>query len=311
MPSFNSLNADATDLVPPDILIFFHMPKTGGLTIGLILEHCFPGDKHFNAYVGLHRSAILGGLRAKIAEKYSLLPAKAKQSFRAVIYEHVPMGIHTLFDRPAKYFTIVRHPVDRVVSQFYHMKTQSDIPIFEQIKNMTLDQYLDSRFHPFDLQVRMLSGCKELGGLWEINGNPVFATPVEGRHLELAKRNIEEHFLTAAPFEAFTTLVVFLKQIYGWRLRRCLFEFQNVTENRPRVADLPKATCRRIEDCNRHDLALYEWIKARFAEQIRALEPQIFGDRLVFNIVNGSWQLAGRIMPESLRMKFKNWTWYS
>jgi hypothetical protein len=307
------LGAGAAGLVPPSILIFFHMPKTGGLTMGLILEHCFPGDQYFNAYVGVQGSAILGGSRTKIAAKYDLLSAEAKQRVRAVFYEHVPMGIHTLFDRSAKYFTIVRHPVDRVVSHFYYMRTRRTNPFFEQIKDMTLEQYLDHRIglNSCDLQVRMLSGCKELDGPWGMDGKPVAAAPVEGHHLDVAKRNVEEYFLTAAPYEEFATLVVLLKRLYGWKLRRCLFERQNVTPNRPRVADLQAATRRRIEDCNRHDMALYEWTKARFADQVRTLEPQIFLDRLLFNIVNNSWQHAGPVMPENLRMKFTNWLCYS
>jgi hypothetical protein len=295
MTRSDSPRADAAGLEQPSILIFYHLPKTGGLTMGAILERCFPGDQYFNTYVGVSDSTALGGSRAKIAAKYDLLSTEAKQSFRAAIYGHVPMGIHTLFDRPAKYFTIVRHPVDRVVSHFYYLRIRSDVPIFERIQNMTLDQYMDSRIglDPFDLQVRVLSGCKELDGTWGIDGKPVQAAQVEGRHLELAKRNIEEYFLTAAPFEEFTTLVVLLKRLYGWRLRQCLFEIQNVTPNRPRVADLPAATRRRIEACNRHDMALYEWTKARFADQIRALQPQISLDRLLFKIVNNIWQRAG------------------
>ena len=304
----NFLGAEAAGLVQPSILILFHMPKTGGTTMGSILERCFPGDLHFNADVGMPDSSTWTLSRAKIAVKYNLLSAEAKQSFRAVIYGHVPMGIHTLFDRPAKYFTIVRHPVDRVVSQFYYMRTHSCLPIFEQIQNMTLDQYMDSGLglDPFDHQVRMLSGSKELDAPYGRNGNPVPGVPVEDRHLHLAKQNIETHFLTAAPLEEFTTLLVLLRRLYGWSLGKCLFESQRVTERRPRVADLSAAARRHIEGCNRHDMALYEWTKERFADQIRALEPQISRDRRLFNIVNHGWQRTGHMMPRNLRAKVVN-----
>jgi Galactose-3-O-sulfotransferase len=313
MTRSNSLSMDTAGFVQPAILILFHMPKTGGTTMGSILERCFPGDLHFNVDVGNPDSAIWIASRAKIAAKYNALPAEAKQSFRAVCYCHIPMGLHTLFDRPAKYFTIIRHPVDRVISQFFYTKIQSDSPIFEQIKDMTLDQYLDSGLglDPFDHQVRILSGCRELDAPHAPGGKPMSAVPVEDRHLQLAKQNIEEHFLTVAPFEEFATLVVLLKRLYGWKLRKCLFDRRNVTVNRPRVKELQAATRRRIEDCNRHDMALYDWAKARFVDQIRTLKPQIVWDRLVFGVINNGWQLAVRIMPESRRTRFKNWVWYS
>jgi hypothetical protein len=47
-------------------------------------------------------------------------------------------------------------------------------------------------------QVRMLSGCPELDGPWD---PAISIRPVERRHLEMAKRNIEERFIVAAPIE--------------------------------------------------------------------------------------------------------------
>jgi Galactose-3-O-sulfotransferase len=266
-----------------------------------ILAQSFPGDQHFNAYVGVPDSAISTASRALITEKYNLLSAEEKRSIRCVFCGHMPMGIHTLFDRPAKYFTIVRHPVDRVVSSFYFIRDKSYAPHYQLIKDMTLEQYMDSRIglDPFDQQVRLLSGCKELDGPWGVDGKPVPAADVEDRHLQEAKRNIEEHFLTAAPLEEFATLVVLLRRVYGWTLRSSRYEIQNVTARRPRLADLPKTTHRRIEDCNQHDMALYEWIKVRFAGQIHGLEHTISRDRRLFIIVNNGLRHAARVMPRN------------
>src|SRR5262249_7283844 len=162
---------------------------------------------------------------------------------------------------------------------------------------------MDSRIglDPFDHQVRLLSGCEELDRPWGVDGKPVPAADVEDRHLQQAKRNIEEHFLTAAPLEEFLTLVVLLERLYGWSLWSSLYEFENITGRRPRAADLPKATRQRIEDYNRYDMELYEWTKARFADQVRALERQISRDQRLFNIANNSYQRVGRMMPKKLR----------
>jgi len=278
---------------PPELLIFFHLPKTAGTTMNFILEHCFSKDRLFC----IPESSIEVGSHEKIAAKYDLLSPEAQRSIQCVMGGHMEMGIHTIFDRPAKYFTIVRHPVNRVVSEFYYCKrTQNRIPHQELIRSMTLDQYVHSRIglESHDLQVRWLSGCLRLNG----DGASV---PVGDWHLQQAKQNIKDQFITAAPLEEFNSLVVFLVRLYNWPLRKSLFERQNVTPKYPRIADLPAATVQRIEDNNRYDTALYEWVEARFAKQLDALGPQFLVDRILYNTVNRRWQKLARKLPEERR----------
>ena len=55
-------------------------------------------------------------------------------------------------------------------------------------------------------------------------GGRIYAPPVEPRHLELAKRNIEQHFIAAAPLESFTSLLLMLRAfIWLWNFRQFLF----------------------------------------------------------------------------------------
>ena len=38
---------------------------------------------------------------------------------------HIPYGVHRLFGTPAKYFTLVRDPVERVISNFFWFRRES------------------------------------------------------------------------------------------------------------------------------------------------------------------------------------------
>jgi hypothetical protein len=117
----------------------------------------------------------------------------------------------------------------------------------------------------------MLSGCPELDGPWDPEGRPISIRPVERRHLEMAKRNIEERFIVAAPIEEYTALVWFLKRLYGWPFHRVLFRIDNETPNRPKLAALSEATRKRLETLNQYDIEVFEWVKARFAKQIQSI----------------------------------------
>ena len=104
---------------------------------------------------------------------------------------------------------------------------------------MSLEDYLESGIglDAHNHQVRVLSGCPELDAPWHPNGRPISALPVESRHLEMAKRNIEEKFIVAAPLEQFTALVWFFKRLYGWPRHRLLFMRRNEDAGRKTTAD--------------------------------------------------------------------------
>jgi hypothetical protein len=54
------------------------------------------------------------------------------------------MDVAAIFDRPSKFFTIVREPVDRVISNFFFNRTATDLTSYPFIKDLTLEEYLDS-----------------------------------------------------------------------------------------------------------------------------------------------------------------------
>jgi hypothetical protein len=277
-------------LVPPEVLILFHIPKTGGMTMKGVVEHCF-ADQHFNAYLKYGGTALHVRSTAKVAEEFHKLPVANQRAIRCIV-GHFAMDIDTLFDRPSKCFTILRHPANRVISNFFFNRLKTDLRSYSFIKDLTLEQYLDSGIglDHNNQQVRMLSGCPELDAPWDLEGRKISTPPVERRHLEMAKRNIEERFIVAAPLEKYSALVWFLKRLYGWPLHRVLFQIRNETPNRPKVEAVSEATRKRLETLNQYDTELYNWVKARFAKQIEPLEPDFSREVRLFDMLNRSAQ---------------------
>lgn len=296
-------NSKKLQLRPPEILIFFHIPKTGGTTMDGILGRCFPGAQNFDGTMADSRSALSIRPREKIEARYFALSDVERQAIRCLMGTIYPMGIHTMLGRPAKYFTVLRDPVERSLSHFLNNRKLPHQPFYERIKDMTLDQYLDSGvgIESHDYQVRLLSGCPELDTDRDPAGGRICAPPVEPRHLELAKRNIEEHFIAAAPLGSFTSLLLVLRALYGWKLWEILFVRRNVgTDDSPRTEPISAASRRRLEETNRYDIELYDWVKARFAEQTRAFEPALSRDLHRFEMLNTAAQTVRRTTPDQI-----------
>jgi hypothetical protein len=289
---------------PPEILIFFHIPKTGGTSMDAVLSRCFPHTQHFNGAMADMRSALSIRPREKIEARYHALDDVDKRAIRCVMGTHYPFGIHTMLDGPAKYFSLLRPPIERSVSHFLNNQKLKHLPSYDRVKNMTLDDYLDSGagIEMLDCQVRLLSGCPELDVSRLPAGEQVSAPPVALRHLELAKRNIEQHFLAVAPLEAFNSLLLMLRSIYGWKLWQLLYVRHNIGSGRITTEGaISTASRKRLEEMNRYDMQLYEWVKVRFAEQMEAMEPALSRDLRHFELLNAAAQTLHGSTPEAVR----------
>jgi len=290
-------------LAPPEILVFLRIPKTAGTTIQAVFERCLPGA-NFRGEIRGSASALLVRPTSEIAKKFSRLPPEEQRAVRCFVDEHVAMDIATVFDRQVKFFTIVREPVDRAISHFFHNRASAHLPCYPLIKDRTIEEYLDSGIgiDADNHQVRILSGCASLDCRWDLQGRALSAAPVERCHLELAKRNIEERFIVAAPMEQFSALVWFFKRLYNWPVHRAVFNIKNDSAASGRPKDVVSAATRnRLRQMNQYDTELYEWVRERFAQQIRPLEPGFSREVRRFEMLNAAAQKLHRAAPDPVR----------
>jgi hypothetical protein len=287
-------------LTPPEILVFLRIPKTAGTTVEAVFERCLPGA-NFRAHIHIAVSALLVRPTSEIGEKFRRLSPEERNAVRCLVDEHVSMDVATVFDRPARFFTLVRDPVDRAISNFFHNRVSEHLACHPFIKNMTIEEYLDSGvgIDADNHQVRILSGCASLDCRWDPKGRALSAPPVERRHLELAKRNIEERFIVAAPMEQVTALIWFFKRLYNWPTQLAFFEKLNESARcgRPTVETVSAKTRNRLERVNQFDAELYDWVKGRFADQISPLEPDFSCEVRRFEQLNEYIQGIDRALP--------------
>ncbi len=96
-----------------DTLIFLHLPKTGGTALRTSLQQAF--DPLASALV--YPSGDLDGTMTR--EQFAALPPDALERLRLVM-GHISYGAHRRIPRTCRYASIVREPVERVLSLYYH-----------------------------------------------------------------------------------------------------------------------------------------------------------------------------------------------
>ena len=257
-----------------EILIFLHIAKTGGTTLGNILSSLYPVSQQLSAHVGPTDSALGVWPHEPFGRAWSELSEQRKDDIKHVA-GHSLFGIHRVMDRPCRYVAMLRDPIDRVASSYYYIATQPGIPVHRDIVDGSgIEDYIRSKkgLDPHNYQTRILCGDEAYNANWAQVGQ-VLATPMPLEALETAKGNLDRHFLVVGPMEEFDKVLMLLKVRLGKPLQFFLYEKKNVNSDRPHLASLDPQTISSIKAANQFDLALYDAAKTRFALDCKPWEP--------------------------------------
>jgi hypothetical protein len=270
----------------PPTLIFFHIPKTAGLSLDVILEHEY-GQRR--VYTPRDYSWI------NSYDQLAQVPIERRARY-AVITGHFQFGLHTLLPGPSVYFTLLREPIDRVLSLYYYIRQTPVHPLYQTVTahNLSLEQFLDQiETIEFDnFSVRCLAGAVAV---------PVGQCAPD--LLESAKQNLRQHFSMAGLTERFDETVILLRRAFGWRIP--LYLRRNITPNRKAKDQIEPHLIHRLEAMNELDIALYQYVQAEFNEQIRRQGASFQRELHLFQRLNRAYN---RIYPSLLpARKVKHW----
>jgi hypothetical protein len=256
-------------LDPSSLLLFLHLPKTAGTTLKEYIysvyeppdppEESEGGYFHYGIY-DYYPSDELGE-----APPAGLDRIMNRPDLRVVV-GHFAYGLHALQPKPATYVTILREPIERVISVASHNLRWSG----QEEREVTvpdLDQYLlEAEIRDLDNgQTRRLSGVDAEFGR---------CAPAM---LESAQEHVREHFSAVGLTERFEESLVLFARALRWPLDM-YFSPQLVDPRRASRSDLSAETLEAITERNRLDIALYDWAAARFDEQIEAEGPGFADD---------------------------------
>lgn len=250
-------------VVGQERLIFLHVPKAAGRTVTSILV------RQYHDKVAEYR-----GFLSDANIEFNRDPELAH-----VVLGHFAYGIHRRLPGRWSYLTILRDPVERVVSLHRYICRNERHPLHESVRTMGLGEFVTSGIGHEEVdngQVRQISGVLD-------------RRPSE-RTLEIAKENLAT-FGAVGLVERFDESVMTMKKRFRWKVP--LYRKMNITQRDPRTQGAPTAEeVEAVREHNRLDLDLYRFAAARLDDQVSALGARFALELLAFRASNG---LAGKL----------------
>jgi hypothetical protein len=255
----------STDIVSPDskgiaelsepgskeAVIFLHVPKTGGSTLNRLVEWEYPLLKMYSVDPVFYRWSS--------ARLYRLPKERLRKIY--MFKGHMLFGLHAMLPQAATYITILREPVDRVVSAFYFMRSYPLHPLYWRLRwgNYSIEDFV-RRSRRENVQCKILAGTE-------------YEEPCTRDICDRAKENLHRYFTVAGLTERFDESLALMKLRFGWKLQR--YARFNVTRTRPSKADLPQSTLDLIAEKNSFDISLYECAATAFSAAVNAQKEQV------------------------------------
>ncbi len=228
------------------IILFNHIPKTGGTTLRIILNKVYGKEK-----VYFPNSTDLPGSY----QKFEKLSPELKNSFH-VIAGHGAEYYSNFYEKPLK-LTILRDPVELFFSQYYYLKASPNSIFQEEVQQLeSIEAYLDFAItHGQDnLLTRYISNSID----WLITGsNQIPNMEKEGAELlETAKRNLHKYDAVLS-LNKFDRGVYALKNLLKWKSIP-LYRPANKTKEKT-TESYPEELMEKLRFLLRFDIDLYNY----------------------------------------------------
>ncbi len=246
------------------VLYYVHVPKTAGTTIRVALLWLY----RWNQILWAKGPDYL-------ANKAQNMSPSDLRKIRLVA-GHTRFGMHKALPfTNVHYFTILRDPVERVLSQYYYLRRKPAHRLYEVTNTYNLD----------------LKTLLEEGYLLKHNVQTFWISGADERYfrdgayypeiIRQAKAHIDQYFGFVGLNGWFDESMILLKRWMGWH-RYPMYAKKNVTHSRKKQDQEAPETIDAIKRFNQMDIELYEHVATRFHEQLAAADDADFQRELKY-----------------------------
>ena len=246
-------------------VMFLHIPRCGGTTFRHILNKCF------------NKCYTVGG-KTSYDEflKFKNQPNKAKKY--DCIMGHMGFGFHQCVPE-STYVTILRDPVDRVVSNYVRNKMMGNV-------NCNLAEYVRKRCATNNVQTRLL--CATDGSMNNYYEDMNEERELSQDDLKLAKENLNKYFTLVGQLETFDHFLLLFKKEFKLDTMKIFYTKRNanIRKKRPDTYNISEDDKKIIINHNKLDIDLYDYSKKLFNKKINEYDGDINEDLKKFRKKN-------------------------
>jgi hypothetical protein len=219
---------------------------------------------------------------------WNSLPAGRRGRIKCV-QGHLPFAPDLFAPRATTCFTVLRDPVERVISEYYYNLHEPERRFHTALNRdrIALAQFVrDEQFaEVHNMQTRILACANASASPHEL--------------LDSAIGNLRDRMAVVGVSERLDATLLVCRAIFGWR--RLVYRRVNVTLQRPRLDAIPPETIATIERANSLDRSLYRFACERLDQvtrEYRITDSEVIALRRASRVYSAARRMLG--LPREL-----------